>query len=229
MGKHLAPVRPRATKNALAQILDGHGRLASARDLTALIVSGAAWLGTFIAGAGFPTVALPYQIAAATVAGAGAMSLTNQLIRFARRYREGYAWGLSFENISVTLSVAGPLQIGIRLRNATSGHPLEYQVERYHVVMGNRAIANPDFANDGGIITNGGESAFLYPAFEGQHVLEFRGKDVEGSVEADIVYGPPARFVRRLHLKTKTYISISADGKEVSFQTQPIETTDEPI
>ena len=120
------------------------------------------------------------------------------------------AYGLALDGLHLAKDDAQlppAVQLGIVLRNASSV-PLRYKVEEIHVVMGTTAIPYPTLINDGGVISRGCTTLFLYPAFP-QNTIQPRVKAV---VEFTIGYGhPDYGLVRRL--KRKLDVSLRLDDK----------------
>ena len=122
-----------------------------------------------------------------------------------------YSYGLALDSIQLGMDDTkedAAFQIGLNLRNATSG-ALKYHVEEFDVILNNRTIANPIFTNKGTVIPRDSRPVFYYPPFDKRTLQELRPR-AEGILKYTILYGhPESAYVRKA--KKRLRLSVRLD------------------
>lgn len=140
----------------------------------------------------------------------GIVWLRSQRRPSKQRVAFDYAYGLSLIELHLGLDESkkdAAFQLGIRLFNA-SDWPIKYLVEDMNMVIGDRAIAKPNFTSMGGIVSRRSPTLFLYPPFPRSAMK----KHAEGMMKFSILYGhPDFGFVRRF--KRRLSVSLRLDDK----------------
>lgn len=89
---------------------------------------------------------------------------------------------------------------------------MRYQVERFTVSLKDRVVANPTFANTGGVMPSGALRTYRHSAFPRASISEFIGTQQSGLLELVLVYGHPERApVRKLTLKLAIHVKLITD------------------
>lgn len=141
----------------------------------------------------------------------------NGIIWFNRQRQPGkarvafdYRYGLALHAVHLGRDEEkeeASFQLGLILHNAVDW-PMKYHVEDMIIIVGDRTIANPNFANLGGLISRGCYTTFYYSPF---------AKTVErpranGIIKFTIAYGhPDFGFSRRM--KKTLNVSLRLDDK----------------
>lgn len=180
-------------------------------------------------------IPLAYVITSTVLSFAGSVWLINQLaMLFGRpviiKGVEDYSYGLGYNGVGIAFdpnNESSSLQIVVFLSNACR-QPLRYKVERFDVVVGDRAITEKKYANEGGVLPLVGTRQYRYPSFKKETIKDLIGKRAEGSIEIHIIYGgTEGEFVRRM--KMKIGITISLQGVPAGIADVIHEEIDEPF
>ncbi len=206
------------------------GRLAKAVEWAFNVAGGliGSWGAIMSALASVGTLALAYWqwgtqygyvpiLLAGLFASAGTIWVINGVVWLRRQRRPGrqrttfdYSFGLALTGLYLghdTESDESNLQLGLNLFNAAPG-PLRYEVESFDVVIGDRTIARPNFANRGAILSRGCGAQFFYQPFARNMVPDRR---TQGVIRYSIKYGHPEfGFSRR----SKKELDVTMRGGE---------------
>lgn len=139
-----------------------------------------------------------------------------------------YAYGLSFVVLEAHL-VKGEkdcsIQIDLILKNV-SQFPLRYYLEDFRVVLENRTIDDPEYANRGSVIPPGESTRYAFKAISGLDPSSEKAKK-EGTFEYSIKYGHPDLGAFRIcKRKSRIAVLVAPNGGLVE---QVISESDKPI
>jgi hypothetical protein len=151
-------------------------------------------------------------------------------------------YGITFEGIQPNFdprSEEGGLSLAVVVRNFSPA-PIRYFIEEIDVHIGTRTLPSRYRKNSlQGILARGAARASTPIPFKLEHVREFVGKRVEGTLDFSIIYGDADKKpVRRLRMSHRLYLElpdISEDSAAarlppvIRFTASILEESDEPI
>jgi hypothetical protein len=149
-----------------------------------------------------------------------------------QRKPHDYAYCLLYESITFGFdpdNESNALQLQLALRNVGDA-PIQYEVESFDVVIGDRTVTHKVHANRGGYLPRFAFRLFRDTGFKRDTVKEFYDKDVQGSVKFSIAYGPPeGRFVRRLRMELDVGARLAIDPTKRGWSDIIVSESDRPI
>lgn len=153
---------------------------------------------------------------------AAAVTLTNQIgLLFGRplatRQSQEYAYGLALTSVPIAYEPwqqGGVLQISLNLTNCVQG-PIEYCVERFDLLVHDRAVLGGKFQSRRGVVRAGAANLFMHPPYPRESIEPLMEQKVSGAIELDIAYGPPGqRPIRRLRMKLAVTLNLFQDRQK---------------
>jgi hypothetical protein len=147
-------------------------------------------------------------------------------------------YGITFEGVVPNLapnSTEHLLQIGVALRNFTQA-PLKYTIEVFDVQIDSRTL--PKYKKDSlsAVLSRGAQRISSNISFKYDHLKEFLGKRVEGTMELHLRYGDADKTpVRRLKMSFSLILEFPVlppvDGQipNFGFSAAIIDESDEPL
>jgi hypothetical protein len=130
---------------------------------------------------------------------------------------QDYRYGLTYEGLHCGYDPTNDeaaLQIGIHLRNFSPG-PLSYRVERFAVQIESRVVPRQKGAGSASIyMARGAGRISRNLPFKKEHIKDFVGRVVEGTVELVVVYGHPENEPsRKLTMELTVFFDFRHEGK----------------
>jgi hypothetical protein len=135
-------------------------------------------------------------------------------------------YGITFEGVTPTFNPTnhdGALSFALLIRNF-SPVPLRYFVEEFDVYIDTRTLPTRYEKNSlQGILSRGAIRQSTAIPFKLEHIREFMGKRVEGTLDFSITYGDADKIpVRRLRMSTKLVLEFPNIPDLTSFPAQGI-------
>jgi hypothetical protein len=107
----------------------------------------------------------------------------------------------------------GGLQFGLQFRNFSAG-ALRCKVDHFDVRIGTRALPKLTKEVPSLFLPRGGGRIFKTEPFKIDDIIEYKGKNIKGTAEYTVSYGPPEGAPERvLKMELEIYLKFDEDGK----------------